>query len=89
MDKINEERIKQLLVKHLMNDLDSSEAREIDEWRKQSPSNDSLFLRMSDSSYLAKRYRDFAQVALLVVGRPGSGCGSRHPAFCDSLCHEA
>ncbi len=69
MDKINEERIKQLLVKHLMNDLDSSEAREIDEWRKQSPSNDSLFLRMSDSSYLAKRYRDFAQVVVLETTR--------------------
>lgn len=62
MDKINEERIKQLLAKHLMKDLDDSETREIEQWRKESPYNDSLFLRMSDSGYLAKRYKDFAQV---------------------------
>ena len=69
MDNSNVGRIKHLLVKHLMGDLQDAEQEELDQWRALSESNEELFQKMSDSRYLEKRYKDY----LKVVHRNWSG----------------
>ena len=69
MDNSNVGRIKHLLVKHLMGDLQDAEQEELDQWRALSESNEELFQKMSDSRYLEKRYKDY----LKVVHRSWSG----------------
>ena len=61
MDNSNVGRIKHLLVKHLMGDLQDAEQKELDQWRALSESNEELYRRMSDSRYLEKRYADFTK----------------------------
>ena len=59
MDNINEERLKHLLVKHLLDDLDEGEREELWKWKAVSGENSNLLERLSDSSYIKKRYQDF------------------------------
>lgn len=59
---MNEEqfkRVKFLLSKSIMSDLDKSESEELDAWRKSSAANEDLFRRLSDKDFLMARYADF------------------------------
>ena len=61
MDKTREEKIKELLVLHLLKELSQEQAGELDSWRKESPENEDLFKRISDPDYLEKRHKDYLE----------------------------
>ena len=62
---MNEEqfkRVKFLLAKSLVSELDNAETEELNAWRKASAGNENLYRRLSDKDYLLSRYRDFRTV---------------------------
>ncbi len=62
---MNEEqfdRIKSLLTKHLLSELNEQEATELNKWRESSIQNEELYNRVSSKEYLNKRYKDFMNV---------------------------
>ena len=73
MDSFNEDRIKHLLLKHLMGDLTEDESMELERWRKLSSLNEDLYKRISDPAYLEKRYGDFTKVTHTAKGKKSSG----------------
>lgn len=73
MESFNEDRIKYLLLKHLMGDLTEDESMELERWRKLSSLNEDLYKRMSDPAYLEKRYGDFTKVTHTAKGKKSSG----------------
>ena len=73
MESFNEDRIKHLLLKHLMGDLTEDESMELERWRKLSSLNEDLYKRISDPAYLEKRYGDFTKVTHTAKGKKSSG----------------
>ena len=73
MENFNEDKIKQLLAKHLMKELTEDEALALEQWRKLSLQNEELYRRMADSLYLQKRYSDFSQVVSKTDTRNAKG----------------
>ena len=64
---MNEEqfdRIKSLLTKHLLSQLNEQEADELNKWRESSVQNDELYNRLASKEYINKRYNDFKEVKL-------------------------
>ena len=62
---MNEEqfnRVKFLLAKSLVSDLEQSEKEELETWRRYSPANENLYMRLSDKKYLADRYREYGMI---------------------------
>ncbi|MEA5006182.1 MAG: DUF4974 domain-containing protein [Rikenellaceae bacterium] len=57
------ERIKSLLTKMLLSDLNDQEREELNRWRSLSEENESLFRRLTDKKYLEERYKDFHEVS--------------------------
>lgn len=57
------ERIKSLLTKMLLSELNDQEREELDRWRSSSEENESLFRRLTDKKYLEERYRDFREAS--------------------------
>ena len=69
MDNISEERLRHLLVKHMLEDLDDGEREELETWKTVSKENSQLYERLSDHSHIKKRYKDFMTA---VSGRESS-----------------
>jgi len=64
---MNEEqfdRIKSLLTKHLLSQLNEQEAGELNKWRESSVQNEDLYNRLASKEYINKRYNDFKEVKL-------------------------
>jgi transmembrane sensor len=62
---MNEEqfkRVKFLLAKNLVSELNDAETEELNVWRKASAANENLYQRLSDKDYLLSRYRDFRTI---------------------------
>ncbi|MDD3033791.1 MAG: DUF4974 domain-containing protein [Bacteroidales bacterium] len=57
------ERIKSLLTKMLLSDLNDQEREELNRWRNSSVENESMFRRLTDKKYLEERYKDFREVS--------------------------
>ena len=55
-------RVKFLLTKNLVSDLEQSEKEELETWRRSSPANENLYMRLSDKKYLAGRYREYGMI---------------------------
>lgn len=79
MENIGIDRVKQLLLLHLMHDLDENQEKELDDWRKASDENEELFRRMSDPNYLSRRHQDYLKV--LESGRSASESGGKSRRF--------
>lgn len=62
---MNEEqtgRVKSLLTRSLLSELNQSERAELDAWREYSPHNEKLYKRLHNRDYLKSRYKDFKKV---------------------------
>ncbi len=58
----NTDRIKNLIAKHILHDLNEDEAAELESWRQDSQQNNEFLSRLSDPEYLRKRYQDFVEI---------------------------
>lgn len=63
MENLNTDRIKHLLVKHLLGDLENDESAELQAWIDASDENKDLFSRLSDPEYISRRHEDFSKVS--------------------------
>jgi len=62
---MNEEqfdRIKSLLTKSLLSQLDEHEEEELNQWRESSPENEELYERLNNKEYMSSRYIEFQNV---------------------------
>ena len=59
---INNERIPELVLKHLLRQLTDNEQTELDQWRTASPENEAEFVTLTDRAQLQLKLADFNQV---------------------------
>ena len=62
------DRIKSLLTKNLLSELDDSERSELNAWRESSPENEKLYNRLQNREYIKGRYKDYKRLS---ASRPG------------------
>lgn len=55
-------RIKSLLTKSILSELDDIEQRELNSWRELSKENEELFKRLQNREYIKSRYRDYKRI---------------------------
>ncbi|WRQ32071.1 FecR family protein [Bacteroidales bacterium MB20-C3-3] len=56
-------RIKSLLTKNLLSELDEIEKRELNSWREFSEENEELYNRLQNREYIKSRYKDYNRIS--------------------------